>query len=256
MVLWQDIAEALRAGITRGDYPPGSTIPKETELMAAHGTGRDPVRRAIAQLTAEGLVEPVRRRGTVVRPHPSRRRITRSRLVYRDELGYFFDQTAQGWRSVLPPSVFLGPVPYDIAGLLDLEPGVEVVIRDRVMGDPVTGRSTQLATSYIPAELAGELPVLSAAETGPGGIYDRLEDAGYGPIRWTEAITSRMPGPDEARVLRLSPGVPLLRILRLAVSPAGRSLEVNDTRVNADEWEIGYPITRHASARRDPKINS
>src|SRR5439155_9436133 len=62
-----------------------------------------------------------------------------------------------------------------------------------------------LATSYIPAALAEELPVLSATETGSGGIYDRLEDAGYGPIRWTEAITSRMPGPVEATLLRLPP---------------------------------------------------
>lgn len=250
MVLWQDIAEALRAGIARGDYRPGSTIPKETELMAAHGTGRDPVRRAVAQLTAEGLVEPVRRRGTVVRQRPSRRRITRSRLVYRDELGYYFDQAAQGWRPVQTPSVSRGPVPYDVAALLGLEPGAEVVIRDRVMGDPATGQATQLATSYIPAVLASELPVLSAAETGPGGIYDRLEEAGYGPIRWTEAITSRMPGPVEARLLRLPPGVPLLRILRLAASPAGQALEVNDTRVNAEAWEISYPIARHASTHR------
>ena len=110
--------------------------------------------------------------------------------------------------------------------------------------------ATQLATSYIPAVLASELPVLSAAETGPGGIYDRLEEAGYGPIRWTEAITSRMPGPVEARLLRLPPGVPLLRILRLAASPAGQALEVNDTRVNAEAWEISYPIARHASTHR------
>ena len=34
-----------------------------------------------------------------------------------------------------------------------------------------------------------------------------------GPIRWTEAITSRMPGPAEARMVRLASGVPLLRIL-------------------------------------------
>ena len=44
-----------------------------------------------------------------------------------------------------------GPVPYDIAALLDLQPGAEVIIRDRVMGDPATGQATQLATSYIPA---------------------------------------------------------------------------------------------------------
>ena len=65
MAMWQDIAGALRDAITGGDYPPGTNIPKETELMAAHGAGRETVRRAVIQLTAEGLVEPVRRRGTV-----------------------------------------------------------------------------------------------------------------------------------------------------------------------------------------------
>lgn len=91
--------------------------------MAAHGTGRGPVRRVVAQLTGEGLVEPVRCWGIVVRRRPSRRRITRSRLVYRDERGYYFDQTAQGWRPVQIPSVSHGPVPHDIAALLGLEPG-------------------------------------------------------------------------------------------------------------------------------------
>ncbi len=65
-----------------------------------------------------------------------------------------------------------------------------------------------------------------------------------------------MSGPDEARLLRLPPGVALLRILRLAASPAGQPLEVNDTRVNAEEWEISYPVTRHASARRDRETST
>jgi len=43
--------------------------------------------------------------------------------------------------------------------------------------------------------------------------------------------------------------VPLLRIVRSAASPAGQILEVNDTRMNAEEWEISYSIQRHASAR-------
>ncbi len=120
MAMWQDIAEALREAITRGDYPPGTTIPKETELMAMHGAGRETVRRAIIQLTAEGLVEPVRRRGTMVRARPARRPITRSRLVYRDELGYYFDQAAQGWRPLQPPDVSRGPVPFDVAARLGM----------------------------------------------------------------------------------------------------------------------------------------
>jgi GntR family transcriptional regulator len=169
-------------------------------------------------------------------------------MVYRDEIGYYFDQAAQPWRALQQPTVTRGPAPYDVAALLGIAPGSEVVIRDRVMGDPATGQPTQLATSYIPAALAAGLPVLAGTDTGPGGIYDRLEDAGHGPIRWTEAITARMPTADEARLLRLPPGVPLLRTLRLAASPAGRLLEVNDTRLNAEQWEVGYRITRHATA--------
>ena len=248
MAMWQEIADALREAITRGDYPPGTTIPKETELMAAHSAGRETVRRAVIQLTAEGLVEPVRRRGTVVRARPARRPITRSRLVHRDELGYYFDQAAQSWRPLQPPSVSRGPVPFDVAAQLGVAPGDEAVIRDRIMGDPETGRPAQLATSYIPAALAAELPILAARDTGPGGIYDRMEEAGLGPIRWTEAITTRPPSPAETARLTLAPGVSLLRIVRLASGPAGRPLEVNDTRMSGDEFEISYPLSRDASA--------
>ena len=73
------------------------------------------------------------------------------------------------------------------------------------MGDPETDIPTQLATSYIPADLAAELPVLASRDTGPGGIYDRLEEAGFGPIRRTEAITARPPSPTEASRLADSP---------------------------------------------------
>ncbi len=253
MVLWQDAAGALREAIARGDYQPGTTIPKETELMVTHGVGRETVRRAVAQLTAEGLLEPVRRRGTVVRARPVRTPISRSRLVYRDELGYYFDPAAQGWRALQPPSISRGPVPYDVAAYLGMSPGEEVVIRDRIMGDPGTGRPAQLATSYITAGLAAELPVLAAADTGPGGIYDRMEEAGFGPIHWTEAISTRPPTMAEARKLAITAGVALLRIVRVATDPAGRPLEVNDTRMSGDDFEIRYSLSRHASARHEPR---
>lgn len=253
MTLWQDIADTLREAIARGDYQPGTIIPKEPELMAVHGAGRETVRRAVIQLTAEGLLEPVRRRGTVVRVHPARKPITRSRLVYRDELGYYFDPAAQGWIPLQPPSVSRGPVPFDVAAQLGVAPGDEVIIRDRIMGDPVTGRPAQLATSYIAAVLTAELPVLSARDTGHGGIYDRMEEAGLGPIQWTEAVSARPPSPAEAKKLALATGAALLRIVRLASSPAGRPLEVNDTRMSGDEFEIGYPLSRHESALREQK---
>ncbi len=245
---WQDVAGTLREAITRGDYPPGSVIPRESDLINTHAVSRITVRRAIAQLTAEGLLQPVRRRGTVVRQRPPRVRISRSRQVYKDEIGYYFDPAAQPWRPLRTPDAGWGPCPYDIAHLLHLQPGAEVMIRDRVMGDPDTGMATQLTTSYLPADLARGTR-LADADTGPGGIYARMEDMGHAPLRWHEAITARMPTPAETDLLDLAPGIPVLRILRTTTSSTGQPLEVNDTRLDAERFEVGYPITRDPSAQ-------
>jgi GntR family transcriptional regulator len=77
-----------------------------------------------------------------------------------------------------------------------------------------------------------------------------MEEAGLGPLRWTEAITARPPSRTEASTLGLAPGVALMRIVRLASSPDGRPLEVNDTRMSGDEFEVSYPLTRDATALR------
>jgi GntR family transcriptional regulator len=168
--------------------------------------------------------------------------------VYRDELGYYFDPTAQGWRALQAPTISWGRCPYDVADLLGVTASDIVLVRDRVMGEPDTGTARQLATSYLPAVLARGT-VLAEADTGPGGIYDRLEAMGHGPLKWAEAITARMPTPAEAAALKLSAGVPVLRIVRLTTSSAGTPLEVNDTRLDAERYEVGYPITRDRTAR-------
>jgi len=65
-----------------------------------------------------------------------------------------------------------------------------------------------------------------------------------------EAITARPPSRAEASTLGLAPGVALMRIVRLASSPDGRPLEVNDTRMSGDEFEVSYPLTRDVTALR------
>lgn len=247
MTRWQDLADQLRDAINRGDYPPGGLIPRISDLITQHHVSRSTVLKAIAQLSAEGLIEPIRHRGTVVRERPLRQRITRSRTVYRDEIGYYFDPVAQPWRALRPPAIAWGPAPYDIAPAMGITPGAEILIRDRVMGDPQTGQPIQLATSYLPADLARGT-ILAEADTGPGGIYDRLEEMGHGPLAWHEAVSARMPTPTEADLLDLPPGIPLLRIVRTTQSPDGQVLEINDTRLSAEHFEIGYSLARAPGA--------
>jgi len=242
------LAAELRAAILDGTHPPGSTLPRIVDLAVTRGVAKQTAREAIALLEAEGLVDVARRRGTVVRERPTPRRIVRTRAVQRDEIGYFFDPTAQGWRALRPPAVGWAPAPPDIAAMLGVESGAVVLVRDRVMGDPDTGAPMQLATSYLPAAVARGTR-LANGDTGPGGIYDRLErDLGFGPLSWEEAIGARMPTPSETDALRLGPGTPVLRITRTTTGSDGTVVEINDTRMSADLFTVGYAIERSGGA--------
>ncbi|MEV0622447.1 GntR family transcriptional regulator [Nonomuraea sp. NPDC050404] len=248
MARWHEVAQALREAVTAGTYPPGTKIPTEDQLEEQFACSRTTIRRAVAQLTAEGLVLPVRRGGTTVREHPERQPFALDTHVYRDELGYYFSRTVQDLRPVQPPTVGQGPCPPDVVALLGLQTGELVIIRDRVMGEPETGRVVQLATSYLPADLAAGT-VLAEADTGSGGIYDRMEgELGWGPLDWHGVIAARAASADEARLLRLGPGVPVLTVTRTAIATAGsaegRVVEVNVTRRDASRFEVRYPIRR------------
>ncbi|GAA0952943.1 GntR family transcriptional regulator [Nonomuraea longicatena] len=252
MARWREVAQALREAIAADTYPPGTKIPKEEELERMYGCSRTTIRRAVAQLTAEGLLTPVRRGGTTVREQPERAVLALDTQAHRDEIGYYFSQTVQNLRALRPPTVTHGPCPPDIAPLLGLRPADPVVVRDRVLGDPATGDVVQLATSYLPADLAAST-VLAEADTGPGGIYDRMEtDLGWGRLDWEGVITARPATPEEAELLRLAAGVPVLCVTRMSIATAGaaegRVVEVNTTRRDASRVEIRYPITRAATA--------
>ncbi|MFI6921880.1 GntR family transcriptional regulator [Nonomuraea spiralis] len=248
MARWHEVAEALRGAITAGIYQPGAKIPKEDELQEEFDTSRTTIRRAVAQLTAEGLLTPVRRGGTKVREQPERQSLALDTAVYRDELGYYFSKTVQHLRALQPPTVTQEPCPPDVLALLGLQAGDHVIIRDRVMGNSETGRVEQLATSYLPADLAAGT-VLAQADTGPGGIYDRMEnELGWGLLEWEGIITARPATAEEGDLLSLAPGVPVLCVTRSTIATAGaaegRVVEVNVTRRDASRFEVRYPISR------------
>jgi DNA-binding GntR family transcriptional regulator len=68
------LATRLAQDIVAGLLPPGSAL-EEAALAQAHGVSRTPVREALRQLAATGLVEARPRRGAVVaRPEPARLR--------------------------------------------------------------------------------------------------------------------------------------------------------------------------------------
>ena len=171
----EEIAATLRHAIDHGDYPPGTLIPTETELMAAHGTGRETIRRAVAQLTTEGSWNspppappsgPTRRASAYPDPH---------RLPRRDRLLLRQDRPAMA--GAAPRRHHARPRPVRHRRATRHRPRRARRHPRPPHGDPATGQPTQLAT-YIPASLAAEIPVLAQPDTGPGGIYDRWKMPG------------------------------------------------------------------------------
>jgi len=61
------IAASLRERIAAGNPPPGSLLPSESALCQDYGVTRNTVRRALAELAEDGLIETVPGRGRVVR---------------------------------------------------------------------------------------------------------------------------------------------------------------------------------------------
>src|SRR4030081_626972 len=98
-------AAALRAGIEGGAYLPDTTLPKQTDIARTFVVNVGTVRKAVALLEAEGLVTPVRRRGTVVRPRPPMLRLgvdryAKSKWKFSDLVAFAADREASGrrWR--------------------------------------------------------------------------------------------------------------------------------------------------------------
>jgi DNA-binding transcriptional regulator YhcF (GntR family) len=64
--LYHQLAELLRDGIARGQWPPGSKLPSEPELARRYAIGRPTVRQATEVLVRKGLCERRRGSGTYV----------------------------------------------------------------------------------------------------------------------------------------------------------------------------------------------
>lgn len=77
--LWREVADAIRARIHSGGLAPGVALPSEVALGQQFAVGRTTVRKAIADLTAEGLVFVVHGSGTFVREVHDMTRLTLAR---------------------------------------------------------------------------------------------------------------------------------------------------------------------------------
>ncbi|RAI43489.1 GntR family transcriptional regulator [Rhodoplanes roseus] len=73
--LYHDVATALRSRIARGTYPPGERLPSLSELMEEFEVSAITVRRALTELTYEGLIRGHQGLGVFVKEKPRIHRV-------------------------------------------------------------------------------------------------------------------------------------------------------------------------------------
>jgi GntR family transcriptional regulator len=240
--VFRQIADHLRDAIEKGRLAENEQIPSETQLVDHYGVARMTVRHAIQVLQSEGLVLAEHGRGVFVRPRPPVRRLASDRFARRNrELGKaaFIAEAEQAGSTPSVDSIVIREErpSREISSRLGTTRKVLARHRRYLLDD----RPVETAISYIPLDIARGTAI-EQPNTGPGGIYARLEESGHTLDHFDEEVRARMPMPDETRALRLAPGVPVFHLMRTAFDTQGRAVEVCDTIMASDAYVLAYTL--------------
>lgn len=226
---YQRVREILRAELA--DAAAGTLIDSENELCRRHQVSRITVRRAIDDLIAEGLLQRLHGRGTVVAEQPGTGGGERV-----DLRGFHRQQSEQGHRvtsRVLAQGLVLASP--EIALALGLETGTQLVRLDRLRS--VDGTIDHLTREWLEAETYGDLVDQDFTDQS---LYEYLEVChGLAFARSEVAVTLRRPTGDEARWLEIPTDALRLSTTSTTCDPAGTP-RVHGTTLYASE----SPMTR------------
>ncbi|MEU2046846.1 GntR family transcriptional regulator [Streptomyces albidoflavus] len=239
---YQQVADALRREIDNGTYGPGSRLPSEAELSTRFGASRNTVRSGLSLLVGQGLISSSQGLGYEVRKHEvfelNASRFENLNFPQNGD-AYSTDVTSAGRRPHQTFRVEVTTAPEYTARRLKVETGSRSVLRfcHRFVDD--VPWSTQ-ATHY-PNWLVQEAPRL----TDPGDIDEGttryLASLGIEQVGYADEISTRMPTPDEARMLEIGAGVPVLLWTRTGYS-AERPIRCTVTTFRGDLNRMNYEI--------------
>lgn len=238
---WRPLAAELRRKIRGGEYAPGDRLPSSSALRARYGVSGQTVQHAMNSLRSEGLVETRRGLGWFARKPPDVVRLPRrpdpGRRLPRDAwVGCGAEE--DGWLDNVVTVRRFDRASARIAAELRVEPGTEILVRERTMSDD--GEVVALTSSYFARSLTRDT-VIETADTGPGGVFACLFRLGYDVDRHVEHVTAGIARDDEARRFgRPAPPV-VCRVVRITT---GRTsvLGVIHIVVLAERFELCYEL--------------
>ncbi len=215
VALWRQIASQLQQAIGAGSYAPGARLPTEAELSQHFGVNRHTVRRALEELSRDGLVRVEQGRGSFV---------AEDVIEYAVEARTRFSEWIRKQNKEPSGRVLQlreTSATAQVASGLGIRPGARVVLMERLgLAD---GRPVTLASHYFPAvRFRGLLDALR----GASGITEALRAVGVTDyLRQISRVTARLPSAEEAELLRMPRNRPLLVCENINVDRTGAVIE-------------------------------
>jgi GntR family transcriptional regulator len=216
------IEQSLRARVAK--LEPHASMPSDAQLCEEFGVSRMTARGAVQRLVHDGLVYRVPGRGTFVAPGRANR--TASRILS------FTDEMRRSGRTPRSRVVerLVRAATADERRRLDT---AEVLVLRRVReadGEPVA-----LETALFPAERV--TPLLDA-DLETVSLFETLADADLVPTAGRAVLTAEAASAEDARLLGVRKGSPLLVERRLISDQDDAPLELTESRYVPDRYDI------------------
>ncbi|MEU1307557.1 GntR family transcriptional regulator [Streptomyces cinnamoneus] len=239
---YRQVADALRREIDSGVYPPGSRLPSESELSSRFEASRNTVRSGLNTLVSEGLIFSSQGLGYEVRKHEVfELNASRFENLTFPQNGdaYNTDVTNAGRQPTQTFRVEVTPASEYVAERLKVDGASTAVLRfcHRFVDD--VPWSTQ--ATYYPGWLVKDAPRLAEPGDIAEGTTRYLAGLGIEQIGYFDEIAARMPTPDEARLLNIGAGVPVLLWTRTGYS-GDRPIRCTITTFRGDLNRMNYEI--------------
>lgn len=212
--LHRQVFLVLRDRITRGVYPAQSALPTEEALCEEFGVSRITVRRALADLAAQGLVGRKQGMRSFVQGAPAPRELPSLQFV--DSLRKAVAETTVAVLAIERTV----PSP-EVAAFLGLQAADAKAVRVQRLRS-LEGAPVMLTEAWVPLELGKGI---TASALRKQALYEIVQAQGVTLGRVVQEICAVAAEPAQAQHLKTEPGAPLLRLVRLMHARDARPIE-------------------------------
>jgi len=227
---YHQVKEAVRALIASGELKPGDMLPSEFSLSEQLGISRLVVHRAYRELVTEGLLTRKRAQGTFVSPPIKPSFMIVGPLFSMTE--YLTKDGLKASNQVLLQEVI--PASPEVAKELRLTRGARVIhIRHLRLAN---GTPFAIEETYFPYERFPKLAELNMKNRSTYEVLDTIYDAL--PQEALDQVTASSATRDEAGLLDLKKGAPVMRVKRLSTDRHGMLIEYSRLVFHGDRYQF------------------